>query len=532
MAEKFNRATFTRNFLKNITKIKSPDEMIAEAKAGGLEKTLGVWDLIILGVGVIIGSGIFAIVGIAAAGSVDGSSVGAGPALVVSMIIAVIACIFSALCYSEFAAMIPVSGGAYNYTYATLGEFMAWMVGWVSILGYGIGFIAVSCAWSNYFVQFMAGFDKVLPQWLAHPPVWLTNDVFSAGKIVAANPDVFIPKIFGVPICINLPAIIIVILMTMVLVKGTKESAKMTGIMVFVKLAVIALFVLVGAFYVQPSNWTPFAPHGFEGIIAGAFLIFFAYIGFDALATSAEECKNPQRDLPIGIIGSLLITTLVYILVALVLTGMQDTSGAVPAGFLKAPLVFCMNAVHQNWVAGLISIGSLAGLTSVLLVMEMAVTRILYSMSRDHFVSKRFQKLHPKYHTPALLTWTVGLIAIIGILTLNLDIATELCNYGVFTSFIIVCAAVLILRHTDPDRERPFKVPFSPWVPLLGILTCGGLMVYKSMQSSSSALLYPVWLGLGAIIYLFYGFVRNRDNENKIHKEIVQGFLKEENESK
>jgi len=526
MAEKFNRATFTRSFLRHITKIKAPDEMLAEAKAQGLEKTLGVWDLIILGVGAIIGSGIFAVVGIAAAGSADGSSAGAGPALVISMIVAAIACIFSALCYSEFATMIPVAGGAYTYTFATLGEFAAWMVGWVLMLEYAIGFIAVACAWSNHLIQFLSGFDKVLPAWLAHPPVWLTNDVFSVGKMLADDPSIYVPKILGVPICINLPAILIVLLITAILVKGTKDSAKMASIMVVIKMAVIALFIVGGAFFVTPDNWHPFAPNGISGIWSAAFLIFFAYIGFDALATAAEECKNPQKDLPIGIIGSLLITTVVYVLVALVLTGMQNTSGPVPLDFLKAPMAYCMTMTGKSWAvyaSYFISIGSLAGLTSVLLVLEMAATRILFAMSRDHFISKRFQKLHPKFHTPALLTWTVGILAVVGIMTLNLDVAAELCNYGTFTSFIIVCVAVLILRHTDPERPRPFNVPFSPVTPALGIICCGGLMIYKSMQAGSSALLFPVWLGVGAIIYLLYGFIKNRNNENKLHKEIVCG---------
>ncbi len=523
MAEKFNRATFTKNFLKNITRIKNPDEMLEEAKSQGLEKTLGVIDLIILGVGAIIGSGIFAVVGIAAAGAPDGSTIGAGPALVVSMIIAAIACVFSALCYSEFATMIPVAGGAYTYTFATLGEFAAWMVGWVLMLEYAIGFIAVACAWSNHFMQFLQGFSHILPAWLSNPPLWLTNDVFTVSKMVSDNPGIHVPTLFGIPVCINIPAIAIVLLITAILVKGTKDSAKMAGLMVFIKLAVIALFIIAGAFYITPDNWTPFAPNGVEGIFAGAFLIFFAYIGFDALATAAEECKNPQKDLPIGIIGSLIITTIVYVLVALVLTGLMDTSGSVPLEFLKAPMAYCMTLVHQNWAAGLISLGSLAGLTSVLLVLEMAATRILFAMSRDHFISKRFQKIHPKFKTPVLLTWTVGILAVIGILTLNLNVAAELCNYGTFTSFIIVCVAVLILRHTDPNRKRPFKVPFSPVTPALGIICCAGLMIYKSMQASSSALLFPVWLGIGAIIYLLYGFIRNRDNENKIHKQIVHG---------
>ena len=503
--------------------------MLTDAGKGGLEKTLNAWDLVILGVGVIIGSGIFAIVGIAAAGSAD--TPGAGPALVISMIIAAIACIFAALCYTEFATMIPVSGGAYNYTFATLGEFAAWMVGWVSVLGYGIGFIAVACAWSNYLLQFLSGFEKVLPAWVVHPPFWLVNDPYTTMQIASANPEASIPHIFGIPIGINLPALLIVLLMTMLLVRGTKDSAKMTGIMVFIKLSVIALFIIAGAFYVTPENWAPFAPNGFEGIIAGAFIIFFAYIGFDALATAAEECKNPQKDLPIGIIGSLLITTIVYILVALVLTGMQNTSGAVPTDFLKAPMAYCMSAVGKNWYAGLISVGSLAGLTSVLLVMEMAVTRILLAMSRDHFLPQKFQEIDKKHHTPARLTWTVGIIAIIGILTLNLSVAAELCNYGIFTSFIIVCIAILVLRKTDPDRPRPFKVPFSPVIPSLGIICCGGLMAYKSMQASSSALLFPVWLGAGALIYLLYGFVKNRLNENKLHKEIVERKIREKTEN-
>lgn len=530
MAEKFNRATFTRSFLRHITKIKAPDEMLAEAKEQGLEKTLGVWDLIILGVGAIIGSGIFAVVGIAAAGSADGSSAGAGPALMISMIIAAVACIFSALCYSEFATMIPVAGGAYTYTFATLGEFAAWMVGWVLMLEYAIGFIAVACAWSNHLVQFLSGFDKVLPAWLAHPPVWLTNDVFSAGKMLANDPSLYVPRFLGVPICINLPAILIVLLITSILVKGTKDSTKMASVMVIIKMAVIALFIVGGAFFVTPENWHPFAPNGMTGIWSAAFLIFFAYIGFDALATAAEECKNPQKDLPIGIIGSLLITTVVYVLVALVLTGMQNTSGSVPLDFLKAPMAYCMTMTGKSWAvyaSYFISIGSLAGLTSVLLVLEMAATRILYAMSRDHFISKRFQKLHPKFHTPALLTWTVGILAIVGILTLNLDVAAELCNYGTFTSFIIVCVAVLILRHTDPERPRPFKVPFSPVTPIFGILCCGGLMVYKSMQAGSSALLFPVWLGIGAIIYLLYGFIKNRNNENRLHRELISGNKEE-----
>lgn len=524
MATRFERPTLSKNFIQRLIRIKNPDEMLEAAKADGLEKTLGVWDLIILGIGAIIGSGIFAIVGIAAAGGPE--SVGAGPALTVSMVLAAVCCVFSALCYSEFATMIPVSGGAYIYTFATLGEFAAWMVGWVLMLEYAIGFIAVACAWSNHFIQFLQGFSKYLPARIANPPVYLVNDVKSATKILldsGVDPHSVIPTIFGMPICINIPAIAIILAMTLVLIRGTKDSTKMAAVMVAVKIGVIALFVIAGAFFIKPENWTPFAPNGFEGIFMGAFIIFFAYIGFDALATAAEECKNPQKDLPIGIIGSLIITTIVYVLVALVMTGMQATQGVVPAGFLKAPMAYAMTTIaHQNWAAGLISIGSLAGLTSVLLVLQMAATRILYAMSRDNFISKRFQKLHPKFHTPHVLTWTVALLSVVGVLTLDLNVAAELCNFGTFTSFIIVCVAVLILRKTDPDRPRPFKVPFAPVTPILGILCCGGLMVYSMKFLTTSALLFPLWLGIGAFIYFFYGYRKNRYKENEIHKEKVE----------
>lgn len=514
--KKEHRISFTKTGLNNVLRRKNPDEMLKDAKRNGLKKTLTAFDLIILGIGAIIGSGIFAVVGIAAAGSAD--SCGAGPALIVSMVIAAFACVFSALCYCEFAAMLPVAGGAYVYTFATLGEFMAWMIGWILMLEYGIGYIAVSCAWSNHFVQFLKGFEGSLPTFLTNPPVWLVSDYNS---VVAQYGDAakdMLPNLFGLPVVVNLPAIAIILLITWVLKRGTKDSTLMATIMVAIKLLVIALFIIVGAFYVRPENWVPFAPNGLNGIFSGAFIIFFAYIGFDALATTAEECKNPQKDLPIGIIGSLFITTIIYVLVALVLTGMYQTSGQeIAQGFLKAPMAFVMNLVHQDWVAGFISIGSLAGLTSVLLVLQMACTRILYAMSRDNFLPPIFRKLHRKTRTPNVLTYTVAACAIIGVLTLDLNAAAELCNFGTFTSFIIVCVAVLILRKVDPKRHRPFKVPFSPLFPLLGVFCCGGLMIYFLVNSASimSALLFPVWLGVGALIYFHYGYKKNRKKEAK-----------------
>ncbi len=530
---KFNFTNAVSRVLGKMITRKNPDDALAGAAEGGLEKTLGVWDLIILGVGAIIGSGIFAIVGIAAAGSPDGSSPGAGPALAVSMVIAAIACVFSALCYCEFATMIPVAGGAYTYTFATLGEFAAWIVGWILMLEYAIGFIAVACAWTNHFIQFMQGFSAFLPAWLVNPPVWLVNDCRSAIHYCnthGLDAQTAIPHVMGIPISLNLPAIIMIALITAILVKGTKDSAKMAGLMVAVKLGVIALFVLAGLFYIKPENWTPFAPNGFEGIFMGAFIIFFAYIGFDALATAAEECKNPQKDLPIGILGSLVVTTVVYVLVALVLTGMQPTSGvAIPDGLFKAPMAYAMTVVHQNWFAGLISIGSLAGLTSVLLVMHMAATRVLYAMSRDNFLPHIFLKIHPKFSTPHILTITVGIVGILGTLILDLNVAASLCNFGTFTSFIIVCVAILILRKTEPNRERPFKVPFCPWLPIMGIVCCGGLMVFSMVVAKGEAAvlsteLFIVWVIMGALIYGSYGYKKNRKAEEALieNKETIK----------
>ena len=510
-----------KNFFQKILIRKDPDEMLKEASKVNFERTLGAWDLIILGIGAIIGSGIFAIVGIAAAGGAE--SLGAGPALVVSMIIATIACIFSALCYSEFATMIPVAGGAYTYTFATLGEFAAWMVVWILMLEYAVGYIAVACAWSNHFMQFIKGFSAYLPNWLTNPPIWLINDYKNAvATLQATGGDLStIPHLCGIPVSINLPAVIIIAIITGILIKGTKDSTKMATIMVVVKLAVIALFVLVGAFYVRPENWVPFAPNGMSGIFMGAFIIFFSYIGFDALATAADECKYPLKDLPIGIIGSLIATTVVYVAVALVLTGIYCTSAPdIDAGFLKAPMAYVMTMVHQNWAAGLISVGSLAGLTSVLLVLQLAATRILYAMSRDNFLPSIFQKLHPKFKTPHILTVLVGVLSVVGTMTLDLDVAAQLCNFGTFTSFIIVCVAVLILRKIDPDRPRPFKCPCSPLFPSLGIACCGGLMLYSMKSLTASALMFPVWILIGVGIYLQYGYIKNRKIELEKESEI------------
>lgn len=508
-------------FTKILTR-KNPEQIMATASKAGLEKTLTAIDLIILGVGAIIGSGIFAVVGIAAAG--QAGSPGAGPALIVSMVIATVASIFSAMCYSEFSTMIPVAGGAYTYTFVTLGEFAAWIVGWLLTLEYLFGYIGVACSWSKYVMNFLDRFSLYLPTWLAKPPVWLLDNWGSVKETleVTGGSVASVPHLFGMPICVNLPALLIVVMTTVMLVKGTKDSTKMAAVMVAIKLSVIALFVIFGAFCVRPENWTPFAPYGFKGICMGAFTIFFAYVGFDALATTAEECKNPQKDLPIGIIGSLIITTLVYISVALVLTGIYNTSGHVDAGFINAPLAFVMNLHHIKVIPELISIGAIAGLTSVLMVLHLATTRVLYAMSRDNFLPNVFQVLHPKFKTPHFLTVLVGVLCIVGTLMFDVQDAAHLCVYGTFASFIVICVAVLILRKIDPDRPRPFKCPCSPWFPLLGIICCGGLMIYSFKELKDSSMLFGGWIVLGIIIYALYGYAKNRKAEiSSIEKEKV-----------
>lgn len=508
---KFNK------LIKNVFKVKDPDVLIAEGKKSELSKTLTAFDLIILGIGAVVGTGIFTIVGTAAAGGPE--NVGAGPALVVSIILAAVASVFAALCYSEFASMIPVAGSAYTYTFATMGEFMAWMVGWILMLEYAIGNITVACAWTGYLLQLLKGFSNYLPAWLVNPPIWLVNDYRSALHICEKsnlNPHTTIPHFLGIPISINLPAMIIILVVTLILKRGVKESTKFAGIMVAINLLIIASFIVTGIFYIKPENWTPFAPNGFEGIFMGAFLIFYAYIGFDAISTTAEETKNPQRDLPIGIIGTLAICTILYIIVALVLTGIMPYHQI----DFQAPIAHAMRFIGQNRLAGFISLGAVAGLTSVLLIYQLGTTRILYAMSRDGFLPKSLRRINRKYRTPETLTWIAGLIVLVGTLFMDINISASMCNFGTLASFVIVCIAILILRKTDPDRPRPFRVPFSPWFPLFGIATCCFLAFYSFWKLKTSAIYFSVWLLIGLIIYIIYGY--------KTQRKILQKKLKYE----
>ena len=487
-----------KSFLANIIRKKHPDEFLEQSAAGGLKKTLSAFDLIILGISAIIGAGIFVMIGSAVIGTTE--RVGAGPALVISIFLVAIACIFPALCYAEFASMIPVSGSAYIYTFATMGELPAWMMGWVLMLEYAIGTIAVASSWTGYLIKFFQGFP-MLPEVLKNPPVWLIND-YQTAQLTGEH----IPHLFGIPICFNLPAMFIIVVIALILLKGIQESANFAKLMVFVKVTIIALFVCVGAFYVRPENWVPFAPTGIKGILMGAFAIFYAYIGFDAISTAAEETKNPQKNLPIGLIGSLIICSLFYCLVTIVLTGMMPMSQI----DLKAPIAAAMSFVGQDWFAGAIAIGALAGLTSVLLVLQYGTTRILYAMARDGFLPPVMKKIHPKFNTPWVITILSTILILAGSLFINMQVAAELAIFGTFTSFVIVCAGILILRKTEPNRPRPFKVPFCPWSPIIGIVFCSGLMFVALREVKTSAMLFPLWLVLGVIIYFLYGYQSNR----------------------
>ena len=503
------------SLLSNLLKCKSPQELIDEGSNSGLKKTLNVFDLIVIGIGAVVGTGIFTIIGSAIVGSTDGA--GAGTAVIVSMTLAAIASVFSALSYSEIAAMIPVAGSAYTYTYATMGEFMAWMVGWILMLEYAIGNITVASAWTGYFVQFLKGFRHILPAFVVNYPLWLRNDYRTMYELCNRYgwdvhdkmPFMHLPLGIEIPFAVNVPAIAIVLILTVLLIKGVKESTKVATIMVGVNMFIILSFIVVGAFYVKPEHWVPFAPNGIEGIFTGAFVIFFAYVGFDAISTAAEETNNPQRDLPVAIMGTLILCTVLYILVALVLTGVVPLN----AIDTQAPLAHAMRFIGNNWYAGLISVGALCALTTVLLIYQLGTTRILFAMSRDNFLPKSLNKVHDKFQTPHILTWISGLIVIICALFMDLNISAELCNFGTFTSFIIICIAVLILRKTEPNRERPFKVPFCPWFPIFGVVTCLALMYCKFSAKATSALYFVIWLLIGVAIYALYSYKAKRREE-------------------
>jgi len=472
-----------------------------------LKRVLGPVDLIMLGIGGIVGAGIFAMVGTAAAG--DATRPGAGPALVLSFLITAVACSFAALCYAEFASLAHVSGSAYSYGYATLGELVAWIIGWDLILEYAVGNVAVAVSWSGYFQRLINPFLKALHEQLpdlvvAEFPKWLGTDLRTALEDDKLNILASAPHLFHVPIVFNLPAVFIVTAITAVLVIGVKESSWFNTVMVSIKLVVLAFFVIVGIFYVKAENLHPFMPNGWRGVHAGAAVVFFAFIGFDAVSTAAEECRNPRRDLPIGILGSLGICTIIYILVAAVLTGMCFYKKF--ALHPDEPLSVAMDEVHLNWAAGIIALGSVVAHTAVLLVFQLGQPRILYAMSRDGLLPRVMAKTHARFRTPHVATILTGLFVAAGSALASLDEMTDLCNIGTLSAFIIVCAGVLVLRWRDPDRTSGFRTPWVPWIPLLGIASCLWLMLGLPVVAWVR---FIVWLMAGLVFYVLYGCWRS-----------------------
>ena len=498
-----------KTLIKNLLTVKSAKELLDRANKSALKKTLNAFDLFIIGIGAVVGTGILTIVGTAIQGGPE--SVGAGPAIIVSMVLAAIACVFSALCYSEIASAIPVSGSVYTYCYATLGEFVAWIVGWVLMLNYVIGNITVASSWCGYLTQLLKGFSKCLPDFIVNFPLWLRSDVRSIYIMCdkySLDVQDKMPFLFDkIPVAFNVPVIALTLFVTFILIRGIKESTRFATIMVCLNLLMIISFVAVGAFYVKPENWVPFAPNGMSGILMGAFIIFFAYIGFDAVSTAAEETQNSQRDLPIAILGTLSFCTVLYILVALVLTGIAPVSQINP----QAPIATALHLIDKDFLAGFISVAAVCALASVFLICQLASTRILYAMSRDKFLPKILRSLHKKYRTPYVLTWCVGIVIIVCSLFMDLNISAELCNYGTFTSFIAICIAAVILRKKEPDLNRPFRVPFVPLFPVLGILSSSGLVFYSFKHLTSSALMFPLWVLIGVIIYGCFSYKNLRE---------------------
>jgi APA family basic amino acid/polyamine antiporter len=502
----------------SLFRVKPLDQLVADTEHGAtrLKRTLGPVQLTSLGIGAIIGAGIFSTVGTAAAGGP--AHVGAGPALIISFVVVAIACGFAALCYAEFAAMVPVSGSAYTYSYATLGELVAWIIGWDLIIEYAVGNVAVAISWSGYFQELLRGFGIDFPAWLGidyrsaaqaarqvAEAQAASVDLASLGVAVerAASALSTAPVVAGIPVVFNLPAFLIVMLVTWVLVKGISESAWLNTSMVVLKLAIIAFFLLVGAFYVKPENWTPFAPNGWTGISSAAAIIFFAYIGFDAVSTAAEETKNPQRDMPIGMIASLVVCTVIYVGVAIVLTGMVPWSQLATA----EPLATAFSAIGLNWAAAVISLGAVFATTSVLVVFQLGQPRIFFSMARDGLLPAWAAKVHPRYRTPHVTTILTGVAVALFAGVANINEVVELTNIGTLFAFVIVAAGILVLRYKDPDRPRPFRTPLVPLVPIGAIVSCAYLMLQLPL---TTWIRFVVWLGIGLVFYFLYGVHKSK----------------------
>ncbi|HEX8189112.1 MAG TPA: amino acid permease [Pyrinomonadaceae bacterium] len=489
--------------LRGLFRTKSLDDILSAA--GGpqfsLRRTLGAFNVTLIGIGAIIGAGIFATVGTAASGTAERA--GAGPSLMLSFVITAVVCGFTALCYAELASMVPISGSAYTYSYATLGEIVAWIIGWDLIIEYAIGNVAVAISWAEFFKRLLSNLGIPFPDWLA------SNYRTATPEILAAAPHVG-----GVPIVFNLLAFGIVALITVVLVWGIRESAGFNAGMVFIKIIVLIFFVGVALYYVSPAtmvrNWQPFQPQGWTGTLTGAAVVFFAYIGFDAVSTVAEETKNPARDLPIGIIASLVICTVLYVVVAAIFTGMVswETVRGWTAAQRGEALTMALEQVRApTWQNTIVAAGSVIAHTAVLLVFQLGQPRIFFSMARDGLLPPVFASVHPRFKTPHVTTIITGVLVggIAGFATV--DEMVSLTNIGTLFAFILVCVGVIILRRKDPDRPRPFRVPFGPYLlPILGAASCAALIYFLP---EGSYWRFIGWLAIGLAIYFAYGYSRS-----------------------
>ncbi len=479
--------------------IANPDEESEQS----LHRVLGAGDLVMLAIGAVIGAGIFGAIGTAAAGQVGPDGViiryGAGPALVFSFLLLGGACALAALCYAELAAMIPQAGSAYAYAYATLGELVAWIIGWDLILEYAVGNVAVAISWGDYFNTLLSGVGVSLPAWLTtgYRTALLSSDPAVHGLLTQA------PQVAGLPILVNVPACGIVLLITWVLMRGARESARINNIMVAVKLVALALFIGVGVSHLTPENYTPFAPNGFTGIHQGAAIVFFAYIGFDAISTAAEETRNPNRNLPIGILAGLAVCTFIYILVGAVLTGMVPYESLGVAD----PLAFALQAAGFQTIGWIVALGAAVSMAAVLLVFQYGQPRIFFAMARDGLLPTWAARLHPTRRIPSTTTLLTGLVVAAAALLGDAAETYDLTNIGTLFAFAIVCVGVLVLRVVEPERYRPFRVPFVWPVALLGAAACVFIMAGLPPQAWER---FAVWLALGLLIYAGYGWRRSR----------------------
>jgi APA family basic amino acid/polyamine antiporter len=464
-----------------------------------LKRALGAGDLVMLAIGAVIGAGIFGAIGTAAAGQVgpDGEVIraGAGPALVFSFLLLGGACALAALCYAELASMIPQAGSAYAYAYATLGELVAWIIGWDLILEYAVGNVAVAISWGDYFNTLLRGVG-------VSPPPWLVTGYRTA--LMSPVPEIHglletAPRVLGIPILVNVPAFAIVMIITWLLLRGVRESARANNIMVVIKLAALGLFAVVGITNLNTDNYTPFAPNGFTGIHQGAAIVFFAYIGFDAISTAAEETRNPQRNLPIGILGGLAVCTIIYVIVGAVLTGMVPYTELAVAD----PLARALQLAGFTTVGWVVALGAAVSMTAVLLVFQYGQPRIFFAMARDGLLPQWAAKINPKTRIPHITTTLTGLVVAVASLAGDAAETYDLTNIGTLFAFAIVCIGVLVLRVTEPDRPRPFRVPFVWPIALAGAAACIFIMRGLPVQAWER---FGIWLALGLIIYAAYGY--------------------------